>query len=171
MASSAIPLVFPAVRLHREYFGDGSVRQIAPISPAIHLGAQRILVIGVAPQRELPPREKKVQDYPSLAQVAGHLLNSVFLDAMETDLERVQRVNRTLGLLSAETVATQQTDLHPLQVLTIAPSRPLEKNWRCRTAKPFRLACALCWVGWAHSAAMARFWPAICYSIMTMCDN
>ncbi|GAB7125632.1 patatin-like phospholipase family protein [Silvimonas sp. JCM 19000] len=126
MASSAIPLVFPAVRLHREYFGDGSVRQIAPISPAIHLGAQRILVIGVAPQRELPPREK-VQDYPSLAQVAGHLLNSVFLDAMETDLERVQRVNRTLGLLSAETVATQQTDLHPLQVLTIAPSRPLEK--------------------------------------------
>ncbi|KPC52656.1 patatin-like phospholipase family protein [Amantichitinum ursilacus] len=126
MASSAIPLVFPAVRLHREYFGDGSVRQIAPISPAIHLGAQRILVIGVAPQRELPPREK-VQDYPSLAQVAGHLLNSVFLDAMETDLERVQRVNRTVGLLPEHALAAHQTDLHALDVLTIAPSRPLEK--------------------------------------------
>ena len=126
MASSAIPLVFPAVRLHREYFGDGSVRQIAPISPAIHLGAKRILVIGVAPQRELPPREK-VQDYPSLAQVTGHLLNSVFLDAMETDLERVQRVNRTVGLLPEAALAAHQTDLHALDVLNISPSRPLEK--------------------------------------------
>ncbi|WP_283149694.1 patatin-like phospholipase family protein [Silvimonas soli] len=125
MASSAIPLVFPAARINREYFGDGSVRQIAPLSPAIHLGARKMLVVGVAPQAE-PPREK-VSEYPSLAQVAGHLLNSVFLDAMEADLERVQRVNKTINLLTPEVLAEHRTELRPIEVLTIAPSRPLER--------------------------------------------
>ncbi|GGP19537.1 patatin-like phospholipase family protein [Silvimonas iriomotensis] len=126
MASSAIPLVFPAARINREYFGDGSVRQIAPLSPAIHLGASKLLVIGVAPHAE-PPGREKVNEYPSLAQVAGHLLNSVFLDSLEADLERVQRVNNTISLLSEEVRAAHRTALRPLQVLTIAPSRPLER--------------------------------------------
>ncbi|HSC78760.1 MAG TPA: patatin-like phospholipase family protein, partial [Chitinolyticbacter sp.] len=125
MASSAIPLVFPATHIHREYFGDGSVRQVAPISPAIHLGAERVLVIGVAPQREVGPAREKVVGYPSIAQVAGHLMDSIFIDGLEADLERVRRINRTVGLLPpAERV---RLGLRPIEVLSITPSRPLER--------------------------------------------
>lgn len=127
MASSAIPLLFPAIHIHREYFGDGSVRQIAPISPAIHLGAKRILVIGVAPPAaQLPPREK-ITLYPNLAQVMGHLMNSIFLDGLETDLERLSRVNRTLAAVPEELVCLLPLGLRPIQVLSISPSQPLER--------------------------------------------
>ncbi|UXY14263.1 patatin-like phospholipase family protein [Chitiniphilus purpureus] len=125
LASSAIPFVFPAARIHREYFGDGSVRQVAPISPAIHLGAERILVVGVAPQRQATPVREKVQDYPPLAQVAGHLLDSIFIDGLEADLERVTRINRTLGYLPQ--AERERLGLRPVAVLAITPSRPLER--------------------------------------------
>lgn len=125
LASSAIPFVFPAAHLNREYFGDGSVRQVAPISPAIHLGAERVLVIGVAPQREEPPPRERVVAYPPIAQVAGHLLDSIFIDGLEADLERVRRINRTVGLLpESERV---RLGLRPIEVFSITPSRPLER--------------------------------------------
>jgi NTE family protein len=92
MASSAIPFIFPAVHLNREWFGDGSMRQVAPVSPAIHLGADRILVIGagrMADENERPAGRA----YPSLAQIAGHALSSIFLDSMSVDLERMNRIN------------------------------------------------------------------------------
>ncbi|SMC25062.1 NTE family protein [Andreprevotia lacus DSM 23236] len=125
MASSAIPLVFPAVHIRREYFGDGSVRQIAPISPAIHLGARKLLVVGVAPQDEHGANRQRTDAYPSLAQVAGHLMNSVFLDSLETDLERLTRINRTLSKLPND--GASQLELQPIEVLSIAPSQPLER--------------------------------------------
>lgn len=127
MASSAIPLVFPAERIHREYFGDGSVRQIAPLSPAIHLGAKRMLVIGVAPQSEVGPARQHSTAYPTLAQVSGQLMNSIFLDAMELDLERMTRINRTISFIPDEVRQSGQLNLRPVEVLTIAPSQPLEK--------------------------------------------
>ncbi len=100
MASSAIPFVFEAVKLQREYFGDGSMRQMAPTSPAIHLGADRILVIGVRPETgSQPPRPVEPREYPSLAQIGGHVLTSIFLDALEADLERLNRINETLRLI------------------------------------------------------------------------
>ncbi|GLS04762.1 hypothetical protein GCM10007860_19100 [Chitiniphilus shinanonensis] len=125
LASSAIPFVFPAARIHREYFGDGSVRQVAPISPAIHLGAGRVLVIGVAPSAEAGPAREKTVAYPSLAQVAGHLLDSIFIDGLESDLERVRRINRTVERLTPEERA--HLGLRPVEVLSIRPSRPLER--------------------------------------------
>jgi NTE family protein len=127
MASSAIPLVFPAERIHREYFGDGSVRQIAPLSPAIHLGARRVLVIGVAPQSLENPARQHSSSYPTLAQVSGQLMNSIFLDSLETDLERITRINRTISYISPEIREQAQLNLRPVEVLTIAPSQPLEK--------------------------------------------
>ncbi len=103
MASSAIPFVFPAVQLergrHDEWFGDGSMRQSAPISPAVHLGAERILVVGAGRMNEPPGRQVVGDDYPSLAQIAGHALSNIFLDALAVDVERAQRINRTLALL------------------------------------------------------------------------
>ncbi len=130
LASSAIPFVFPAQALPlnggSEYFGDGSMRQTAPVAPAIHLGAERILVIGAGRMAE--PRDSLRQatpgDYPSLAQIAGHAMSSIFLDALAVDIERIRRINQTLSLIPRE--ARQASALHPVELLVIAPSERLD---------------------------------------------
>lgn len=123
LASSAIPFIFPAVKLNREYFGDGSMRQLAPISPAIHLGASKILVVGAGRIAE-PADRIRGDSYPSLAQIAGHALSSIFLDSLNVDIERVQRINNTLNLLPPE--ARNEAALRPVEVLVIAPSQRLD---------------------------------------------
>ncbi|MDH3309536.1 MAG: patatin-like phospholipase family protein [Gammaproteobacteria bacterium] len=126
MASSAIPFVFSAEKINREYFGDGSMRQIAPISPALHLGANRVLVVGV--RYESPTPERGVPaEYPSLAQIAGHVLNSIFLDSLEADLERLQRINKTISLISTEQLREGGVALRNVDVLVISPSEDIEK--------------------------------------------
>jgi len=128
LASSAIPFVFPAVSLNlggqSEYFGDGSMRQSAPISPAVHLGARRILVIGAGRMQEPPGPRAGSAEYPSLAQIAGHALSSIFLDALAVDVERLKRINATLALLPA--AVRGETSLRPIEVLVIAPSQRLD---------------------------------------------
>jgi NTE family protein len=128
LASSAIPFVFPAVALpidgRTEYFGDGSMRQAAPISPAVHLGAQRILVVGAGRMHEPPGPRIGASEYPSLAQIAGHALSNIFLDALAVDVERLQRINATLKLLPADALA--RTTLRPIDVLVIAPTQRLD---------------------------------------------
>ena len=125
MASSAIPFIFPAVHINREWFGDGSMRQVAPVSPAIHLGAERILVIGAGRMAEENPRPVNA-GYPSLAQIAGHALSSIFLDSMSVDLERMARINRTLTLIPDSTRRERGLSLRPIEVLVIAPSQRLD---------------------------------------------
>ena len=125
MASSAIPFIFPAVKLNREFFGDGSMRQLAPISPAIHLGADRLLVVGAGRIEE--PRERIPGDaYPSLAQIAGHAMSSIFLDSLNVDIERVRRVNQTLDAIPSEVRDAGRINLRPVEVLVIAPSLRLD---------------------------------------------
>lgn len=130
LASSAIPFVFPATALpmqgHTEYFGDGSMRQSAPIAAAIHLGAQRIVVIGAGRMHE--PRDATAPNthsgYPTMAQIAGHALSSIFLDALAVDIERLRRINHTLGLIPEE--ARAASSLRPLDLLVISPSERLD---------------------------------------------
>lgn len=129
LASSAIPFVFPAEELaigeSREWFGDGSMRQTAPLSPAVHLGADRVLVIGAGRMQEASEAPAATTGaYPTLAQIAGHALSSIFLDALAVDIERVQRINRTLLLLHPD--ARASTPLRRLEVLLIAPSKRLD---------------------------------------------
>ena len=124
LASSAIPFIFPAVLINREHFGDGSMRQIAPISSALHLGATRVLVIGLGHSRE-GQISNKMCDYPSLAQIAGHVMDSIFLNSLGMDVERVQRINHSIGMLTED--AKQQTNLRHVDVLVIEPSQPIEK--------------------------------------------
>ncbi len=126
MASSAIPFIFPAVHLNREWFGDGSMRQVAPVSPAIHLGADKILVIGAGRMADENARPSG-EFYPSLAQIAGHALSSIFLDSMSVDLERMSRINKTLSLIPAAVRREQGMNLRPIEVLTIAPSQRLDQ--------------------------------------------
>ena len=130
LASSAIPLVFPAAPLpidgHTEYFGDGSMRQTAPLAPAIHLGAERLLVVGTSRAHEPPaPRPAGTrQPYPALAQVAGHALSNIFLDALSADIEHLQHINQLLALLTPEERA--RSPLRPLQLLVFVPSQSLD---------------------------------------------
>jgi NTE family protein len=128
LASSAIPFVFPAVALqidgHTEYCGDGSMRQAAPISPAVHLGSERILVVGAGRMHEPAGEHVASSEYPNLAQIAGHALSNIFLDALAVDVERLQRINSTLALLTPE--ARAATSLKPIEVLVIAPSQRLD---------------------------------------------
>lgn len=126
MASSAIPFVFDAVKIHREYFGDGSMRQIAPISPALHLGADKVLVIGVRQETGQPVRTGENVEYPSLAQIGGHVLSSIFLDTLEGDLERLRRINETVRLIPIEErdkANGRTVHLRPVETLLIAPSQ------------------------------------------------
>jgi NTE family protein len=133
LASAAIPFVFPATSLpiqgRREYFGDGSMRQSAPISPAVHLGAERILVVGAGRMHEPTPANQAEgrsgsDEYPNLAQIAGHALSSIFLDALAVDVERLQRINNTLAMLPPE--IRERSKLKPIEVLVIAPSQRLD---------------------------------------------
>ncbi|MGH8493429.1 MAG: patatin-like phospholipase family protein [Moraxellaceae bacterium] len=119
LASAAIPIIFPAVRVHREYFGDGALRQLSPISPALHLGAERVLVIGVGGQSKRHIREKSVA-YPSIAQVVSHIMNSSFVDSLEADIERLTRVNNTLGLIPEE-IRMQHSTLRQVEVMVMSP--------------------------------------------------
>lgn len=125
LASSAIPFLFPAVRIHREYFGDGSVRQIAPISSALHLGADKVLLMGAWHIDDEEGRRHRMDTYPTLAQIAGHALDSIFLDGLEVDLERLERMNKTVSLIPEE--LRSATDMRHIEVLVITPSQPLEK--------------------------------------------
>lgn len=132
LASSAIPLVFPATALpidgHAEYFGDGSMRQSSPLAPAIHLGARRLLVVGTSRAYEPPPAVPAgtQQPYPSLATVAGHALSNIFLDALASDINHVQQINRALALLTPE--QRSRSRMHPLELLVFVPSQSLDEE-------------------------------------------
>lgn len=127
LASAAIPFVFPPIALNREFFCDGTIRQSAPLSPAVHLGAEKILVVGVSPQRQVPQDRATMANPPTLAQVAGHVLNSIFLDSLEVDLERMQRINQTLKAIPRDQRGVNGVALRHVDVLTIYPSEDLEK--------------------------------------------
>jgi len=117
MASAAIPLVFPSVKIDNHYFGDGSIHQLSPLSPSIHLGAEKILIIGV----QQPKNDKYYGDsefHPNSATITGHLLDTVFTDSLNSDLERLERINNTLAHTNSD-----KTGLKKVETLLINPSR------------------------------------------------
>ncbi|NND45816.1 MAG: patatin-like phospholipase family protein [Xanthomonadales bacterium] len=122
LASAALPLIFPAQRIGHEFFGDGGMRMVAPLSPAIHLGADRILVIGT--RDEVPDPEPSVDSsYPSLGEIGGYLLDTIFMDTLNADLARLRRINRTLSLVPPGD--RPSTGLKPIETLVIRPSKDL----------------------------------------------
>ncbi len=123
MASSAIPLIFPAVRLDGEFYGDGSVRQTFPLAPSIHLGGRRILAIGTRPNTATPPTSAVTDQFPSMGQSMGLLLDSIFMDHLDADAEVLERVNRLLVGCPAGTAAPGA--FRPVRFLLFRPSRDL----------------------------------------------
>ncbi len=119
MASTALPFLFPAQLIDNEYYGDGGLRMTAPLSPAIHLGADRILVIGTRDESPIDiPQEPG--DYPSMGELGGYMLDTLFMDTMMADLSRLRRINRTLEMMTEAQL--NQTNLRPVQTLVIKPS-------------------------------------------------
>lgn len=130
LASSSIPFIFPAqamlVRGQTEWCGDGSMRQLAPMSPAIHLGAKKIFVIGTGYKDDIHPEEKTADSkYPTLAQIGGHALSNIFLDSLSMDVERMQRINDLLAQLPPNALKSQS--LRPVSTFAITPSRSLDE--------------------------------------------
>lgn len=130
LASSAIPTIFPSVKINREYFGDGAMRQLAPISPALHLGANSMFVIGVSSNRNpahWSKRKIRQRHSPSMAQIIGHMFNSAFIDSLEGDIEHLERINKLLARIDGDVYTDSGTKLRPVKTLVISPSKELDR--------------------------------------------
>ena len=128
MASAAIPMFFPPVKLPDGFYGDGCLRMGTPLSPAIHLGASKIIAIGIRPVQEaeaLMPDPALVPQALKLSDVVGAVLNAVFLESLDGDIERVQRINGTLALMDAERRAKLEHPLREIPLLVLRPTRDL----------------------------------------------
>ncbi len=125
LASSAIPVMFPAVKIDDQYYGDGAVRQLAPTSTPLHLGARRILAIGVSGNRTKRPLEDQMIDHPTLLQLLGHLLNSAFVDTLENDLEFLRHMNEVIPHVPQRKLRKYGIDMSEVELLEISPSKEL----------------------------------------------
>ncbi|PCJ26098.1 MAG: Patatin [SAR86 cluster bacterium] len=149
LASSAIPVLFPATQIENQYYGDGAVRQLAPTSTAIHLGARRILAIGVSGNRLKKPSNEEsssgveneavgelaipttpstpdsAPEAPSLSQIIGHILNSAFVDTLENDLEFLRHMNEVLPYVPEHIKEQAEFPMHEVDLLEISPTKEL----------------------------------------------
>lgn len=124
MASAALPLLFPAIELGDGWYGDGGIRLSAPLSPALHLGARRLLAISPRyPRSTSEAGRTNIHSYPPPAQIAGNLLNAVFLDVLDQDVARLERLNALVRKLSPQ----DREGLQPIDILHLRPSRDLGK--------------------------------------------
>lgn len=128
MASTAIPSLFPAVQLEGGYFGDGAVRQLKPISPALHMGAEQLLIIGVSDKASPANQTPQLDHSPSIAQIMGHMFNSAFIDAVESDLETLRAINRLASVIPQSLKDNNGiTDVNAIEVLSISPSQSIDQ--------------------------------------------
>lgn len=127
MSSTALPLLFPAIRVGDEWYGDGGIRMTAPLSPALHLGAERILTISTRHARSRSDADKpQIMGYPPPAQVLGILYNAVFLDLIDQDIHRLEVINKLLANMST----AQRGGMRTVEILVIRPSRDLGRMAR-----------------------------------------
>lgn len=129
LASAAIPVLFPPADVGGAWFGDGGIRLSAPLSPAIHLGAQRLLAIGIryarTPSETIALNRTSQGPNPTVSEISGVLLNAIFLDSLDSDAERLERINATLSLLTDEQHGRLLHPLRRIPLLVLRPSRDL----------------------------------------------
>lgn len=149
MASIAVPMIFPPVRIGGEYFGDGAMRQATPLSPAIHLGADRILVIGVRNEIvDYSPDPLEPQKHPTFAQIAGYMLDTLFMDGLYSDLERMTRINQLVDSVPAGQRTGALKEMRPLDTMVVVPSEDLrDVAYRHRKELPVALRILLRGIG------------------------
>ena len=126
MASIAVPAIFPPTRIRGEYYGDGAMRQATPLSPAVHLGADRILVVGVRDEVADPAADPADPSaYPTFGQIAGYMLDTLFLDGLYSDLERLTRINELLDSMKVAKADSIAGRMRPIDTMIIVPSQDL----------------------------------------------
>ena len=126
MASIALPLIFPAVKINNEYFEDGAMRQATPLSPAIRLGAEKLLIINTdskSPNNQLIDN----QIYPSIGEVGGYMLDALFTGGLFSDLERLDRINQIIENSGNNSVQTSNKKMKHLDYCVISPSKDIKK--------------------------------------------
>ncbi len=170
MASSAIPFVFTPTRIGDEFFGDGAMRQVAPTAPALHLGADRILIIQDAPigTRIAPDASN---DPPSVAQIGSHVLASIFNNALGTDLEKVRLVNAAVRQIPPERLASSPMPLRDVALLVLTPSVPLETlalDYQDRLPRSLRLLLGRVGVGGAGLLSYLLFEAEYCSALIEL---
>ena len=176
MASTAIPGLFPAVKIESDYFGDGAVRQLKPISPALHMGANKLLIIGVSDNASHSQRQEKIGHSPSIAQIVGHMFNSAFIDAVESDLETLQNINRLASALPQSLREKNNiNDLNPVDVLSISPTESIDQiaqehlHKLPRSLRLFlRLTGATTKGGGSSAASYLLFEPGFCRKLIDL---
>lgn len=143
MASIAVPLIFPPTCIRGEYFGDGAMRHSTPLSPAVHLGADRILVIGIRDETADPAADPHAQPtYPSFGHIAGYMLDTLFLDGLYSDLERLTRINDIIDSVPVEARSGPAAKMRPIDTMIIVPSediREIAADARKAVPLPLRL--------------------------------
>ena len=125
MGSLAIPMIFPQIKINGEYFGDGAMRQSTPLSPAIHLGADRILVIGVRNQKIESINKNTQSDYPSFANISGYVLDTLFMDGLYSDLERLISVNKLIDSRGDIYSESSNPKMRAIDTMIINPTKSL----------------------------------------------
>ena len=149
MASVAVPLIFPPVRINGQFFGDGAMRQAMPLSPAIHLGADRILVIGIRDETADPPQAPfEIHKPPSIAEIAGYMLDTLFMDGLYSDLERMTRINQLIDAVPANQRSGAISRMRPIDTMVVLPSKDLrEIAHKHRRAMPVTIRALLRGIG------------------------
>lgn len=128
MASIAVPMIFPPVQIGHQYYGDGAMRQATPLSPAIHLGADRILVIGIRDEMADPtPDPCRPPVFPSFAHIAGYMLDTLFMDGLYSDLERITRINQLLDAIPEGSRTGDLAKVRPIDTMVVLPSQDLRE--------------------------------------------
>ncbi len=155
LASSAIPVIFPSVQLGDEHFGDGSMRQSSPISPAIHLGAEKVLIVGLRIHEDKETREPP-QSRPSLGQISGYVLDTLFLNSLQSDIERMDRTNRVLK----DHPEDNPEQLKQIDYLVITPSQDIADIAQAHydnLPKAFRIALKFLGMGKSNSRRLVSY--------------
>jgi NTE family protein len=174
MASTAIPSLFPAVKIDHNYFGDGALRQLKPLSPALHMGAKKLLTISVSNRKT--HSDKSPQQSPSIASIIGQMLNSAFADAIESDLESLHIINRLTDELSQQNAQSSvPNDFHSIETLSISPSQSIDEIARNHIQElPFNLRLLLKFTGATdhssgiNAASYLLFEPGFCREIIDL---
>jgi NTE family protein len=171
LASSALPFVFPAQRIGAEHYGDGSLRQTSPLSPAIHAGANKIVVITTRDRNSDPPTAAQDVQYPTLGAIGGSMLDIIFMDNVDADIERAQRIDHTLSLVSEPRLG--ETSLRDIDVIALDPSEDIRDIARRHAADmPWTIRMLLRRLGmWGQDwrlPSYLMFEPAYCRALIEL---
>lgn len=175
VASTAIPTIFPPQRIGRNYYGDGALRQLTPISPALHLGADKILIISPTGHKRNYEKPYKRAHSPAFGQIIAHLLNSAFVDSLETDIEMLEQMNQLLQYVPGQLTNQEGRVMKPIEPLVISPSLDIDvlaeeyANYLPRSVRTFlRISGGSSSDGGVNVASYLLFAPEFCQRLIDL---